>query len=157
MNGWEETEHGSQVETLQKKTESDLEDPTAISRSGVFWLHAKRNKGWSPMGSVQNRVVQKKLTTTREADEKRSNERKIFGGEDHCLELLRKVMPKNASRGTANSQRKMQVATPCTDDHQIPPEGYEATGEHSAGCAQIVTKFLSLAKIGRPDLGCSVK
>ena len=31
-----------------------------------------------------------------------------------------------------------QVATPCIDDHLIPPEDNETTGELSAVCAQIV-------------------
>ena len=31
-----------------------------------------------------------------------------------------------------------QVAIPCIDVHQMPPEDYEAIGEHSAVCAQIV-------------------
>ena len=38
-----------------------------------------------------------------------------------------------------------QVATPCIDDHQIPPGDYETTGEFTAVCAQIVMKCLYLA------------
>ena len=49
-----------------------------------------------------------------------------------------------------------QVATPCIDDHQIPREDYETTGEFSAVCVQIVLKYLYLARIGRPDLLWSV-
>ena len=72
--------------------------------------------------------------------------------------MMWKVMPRNALRDIANWQRKMclsslqQVATPCIDDHQIPPEYFETAGELSAVCAQMVIKCLYLARSGRPDL-----
>ena len=44
------------------------------------------------------------------------------------------------------------VATPCVDDHLIPPEDFEVQGELSDVCAQIVLKCLYLAGIGWPDL-----
>ena len=46
------------------------------------------------------------------------------------------------------------VATPCIDDHQTPPGDCEKTAEPSAVCAQIVLKFLYLARIGRPYFCC---
>ena len=49
-----------------------------------------------------------------------------------------------------------QVATPCTDDHQIPLEDNETTRELSAGCAQVVLRCLYLERRGRPDLLWSV-
>ena len=45
-----------------------------------------------------------------------------------------------------------QVATPCIDDHIIPPEDFEAKGELSHVAARIVLTVLFLARTGRPDL-----
>jgi len=45
-----------------------------------------------------------------------------------------------------------QVATPCMDDHIIPPEDFEAKGELSNVAARIVLTVLFLARTGRPDL-----
>ncbi len=45
-----------------------------------------------------------------------------------------------------------QVATPCIDDHIIPPEDFEAKGELSNVAARIVLTVLFLARTGRPDL-----
>ena len=44
------------------------------------------------------------------------------------------------------------MATPCIDDHMIPPKDYETFGGLSAVCAQIVPKCMHLARIGGPDL-----
>ena len=43
------------------------------------------------------------------------------------------------------------VATPCIDDHMIPPEDFEKSGELSAVAARIVLKALYAARFGRPD------
>ena len=45
-----------------------------------------------------------------------------------------------------------KVSTPCLDDHQIPPEDFEAKGELAKDAAKIVLKVLYLARVGRPDL-----
>ena len=45
-----------------------------------------------------------------------------------------------------------EVASPCKDDHQIPPEGQEQIREFTVVCAQIVMKCLYVARIGRPHL-----
>jgi hypothetical protein len=45
-----------------------------------------------------------------------------------------------------------QVAPPCLDDHQIPPEDFETKGTLAPVCARIVLKALYLARLGRGDL-----
>ena len=55
-----------------------------------------------------------------------------------------------------NKYSLQQVTTPCIDDYQISPEDYETTRELSAVCAQIVLRYLYVARIGRPDLLRSV-
>ena len=54
---------------------------------------------------------------------------------EKCAEGYCEVPEKNVSS-------LQQMATPCTDDNQIPPEDDETTGEVSAVCAQIVLKCL---------------
>ena len=41
------------------------------------------------------------------------------------------------------------VATPCIDDHQIPPEEFEVKGELSPIAARVVLKALYVARIAR--------
>jgi len=48
------------------------------------------------------------------------------------------------------------VATPCIDDHQIPPSEFEVRGELSPIAARVVLKALYVARIGRQDLMWSV-
>ena len=48
-------------------------------------------------------------------------------------------MPKDALRDTANEKRNICLLS-CIDDHQIPPQDYEITGELFAVCDQIVLK-----------------
>ena len=54
------------------------------------------------------------------------------------------------------TQQLYKVATPCMDDHQFREEENESVGELSTICSQIVVKCLYLARIGRPDILCSV-
>ena len=48
----------------------------------------------------------------------------------------------NAKKDTATQKKDvsslLQVATHCIDDHLIPPEDYETTGELFAACAHMV-------------------
>ena len=44
-----------------------------------------------------------------------------------------------------------QVAIPCIDEPSLSPEEFEPKGEHLDVCAQIVVRYLYLARIGRPD------
>ena len=48
-----------------------------------------------------------------------------------------------------------KVSTPCIDDHHFKEE-MKSVGELSHVCSQIVLKCLYLARIGRPDILCSV-
>ena len=52
--------------------------------------------------------------------------------------------------------QQYKVATPCMDDLQFKEEENESVGELSTVCSQIVLKCLYLARIGRPDILCSV-
>ena len=53
-------------------------------------------------------------------------------------------------------QHLYKVATPCLDDHQFREEEMGSVGELSKVFSQIVLKCLYLARIGRPDIPCSV-
>ena len=54
----------------------------------------------------------------------------------------------------SNNDKKTltKVATPCLDDHQIPPEDFEAKGILAPKASKIVLKALYLARLARPDL-----
>ena len=64
---------------------------------------------------------------------------------ERCCELANKT-----------TQQLHKVATPCFDDNQFKGEEMGSVGELSKVCAQIVLKFLYLARIGRPDTLWSV-
>ena len=53
-------------------------------------------------------------------------------------------------------QHLYKVATPCLDDHQFREEEMGSVGELSKVSSQMVLKCLYLARIGRPDIPCSV-
>ena len=53
-------------------------------------------------------------------------------------------------------QQLHKVATPSIDDHQFKEEEIGSVGKLSKVCAQIVLKCLYVARIGRPDILCSV-
>ena len=59
MIGRKQTVGSHVAKFCKKKKNVDLEDPTPFNRSSVFWLYAKRKKGSSPSGPVQNRDVHK--------------------------------------------------------------------------------------------------
>ena len=59
---------------------------------------------------------------------------------DCYLELAKK---------TKDSLKK--VATPCIDDHLIPPEEFEVKGELSAIAARVVLKIFNVARTSRMD------
>ena len=72
-----------------------------------------------------------------------------------------KLTQRNMWKDIANLQIKRlnnfcNVATPCTDDHQVKEEENESVGELSTVCSQIVLKCLYLARIGRLDILWSV-
>ena len=53
-------------------------------------------------------------------------------------------------------QQLYKTSTPCIDDHHFKEEELKSAGELSKVCSQIVLKCLYLARIGRPDILCSV-
>ena len=63
------------------------------------------------------------------------------GRAEECVERFCEL----ANKTTSSLQL---VATPCTDDHFVPPEDFESTGELSDVCAQMVLICLYLARIG---------
>ena len=70
-------------------------------------------------------------------------------------------MLENALRGTLKSvnnkvEQLYKVSHPCLDDHQFKKEEFEAVGDLSEVCSQIVLKCLYLARNGRPDILWSV-
>ena len=54
------------------------------------------------------------------------------------------------------TQQLYKASTPCIDDHHFKEEKLNSVGEVSQVCSQIVLKCLYLARIGRPDILCSV-
>ena len=54
------------------------------------------------------------------------------------------------------TQQLYKVSTPCIYDHHFKEEQLKSVGELSKVCSQIVLKCLNLARIGRPDILCSV-
>ena len=54
------------------------------------------------------------------------------------------------------TQQLYKVSTPCIDDHHFKEEELKTVGESSKVCSQMVLKCLYLARIGRPDIPCSV-
>ena len=70
-----------------------------------------------------------------------------------------KVMPRNVwndivSWQTRTTQQLHKVS--CIDDHHFKEEELKSVGELSKVCSQIVLKCLYSARIGRPDILCSV-
>ena len=53
--------------------------------------------------------------------------------------------------GVSKEKLKL-VATPCIDDHMIPPQEFETKGDLSPVAARVVLKALYVARIGRLDI-----
>ena len=66
-----------------------------------------------------------------------------------CVERFCELANKTA-------QQLYKVSTPCLDDHHLKEEEMKSVEELSQVCSQIVLKCLYLARIGRPDILCSV-
>ena len=66
--------------------EIDLEDPMPLIDQ-VYLGCSQREAMVDPQAVHSETDLFKQLTTKREADEKRPNERNTFVGKDHCLEL----------------------------------------------------------------------
>ena len=111
----------------------------AINRSKCFWDARKEKQ------RLKTELFNQ-LTTTREVDERDQTNEKDSLEKDLCLEQWYgrsccKVRW-NMLRISKDNEFFQQVATACTDSHQILLEDYETTGEFSAACAQIVLKCL---------------
>ena len=69
----------------------------------------------------------------------------MFG---HCHQTVDKYLELS---GKPRESLKTMAATPCIDDHLIPPEEFEVKGVLSAKAAHIVLKALYVARIARYD------
>ena len=78
-------QHNGPMWTILQK-EIDLEYPTPVIDQ-VYLGCTQREAMVDPQAVHSETDLFKKLTTTKEADEKRPNERKTFVGKDRCLEL----------------------------------------------------------------------
>ena len=54
--------------------------------------------------------------------------------------------------GKTRDSLKLKAATPCIDDHQIPPEEFDVKGVLSSKAARIVLKALYVARVTRYDI-----
>ena len=68
----------------------------------------------------------------------------------------RKCVERYCELANKKVEQLHKVSSPCLDDHQFKREEFESVGELSKVCSQIVLKCLYLARIGRPDILCSV-
>ena len=68
----------------------------------------------------------------------------------------RKCVERYCELANKTTQQLYKVSTPCIDDHHFKEEELKSVGELSKVCSQIVLKCLYLARIGRPDILCSV-
>ena len=135
--------------------EVNLEDPTPLI-DPLYLGCTERDAKVDPQAVQSKTELFKKLTTTKEADEKdETNEnicwkRSLLGAHDtegHAEKCVDRYC--HLAKNVSSFQ---QVATPCMYDHLIPLEDYETTGELFAARAQIVLKCMYLARIGGPDL-----
>ena len=70
--------------------------------------------------------------------------------------MQRKCVERYCELANKTTQQLYKVSTPCIDDHHYKEEEMKSVGELSQVCSQIVLKCLYLARIGRPDILCSV-
>ena len=68
----------------------------------------------------------------------------------------KKCVERYCELANRTTQQLYKVSTPCIDDHHFKEEEMKSVGELSKVCSQIVLKCLYLARIGRPDILCSV-
>ena len=68
----------------------------------------------------------------------------------------KKCVERYCELANKTTQQLYKVSTPYIDDHHFKEEEMKSVGELSQLCSQIVLKCLYLARIGRPDILCSV-
>ena len=131
---------------IQQK-DIDLEDPTPLLDQ--VYLGCAQWQAKVDHQAVQSKTESfKKLTMAREADEKDQRKENILWKRSLVGVLIWNAMPKKCVENYCEWAQKdvftlQQVATPCIDDHQIPPGDDKMNGEFSAVCAQMVLKCLS--------------
>ena len=68
----------------------------------------------------------------------------------------KKCVERYCELANRTTQQQHKVSNPCIDDHHFKEEELKSVGELSKVCSQIFVKCLYLARIGRPDILCSV-
>ena len=68
----------------------------------------------------------------------------------------KKCVERYCELANKTTQQLYKVSTPCIDDHHFKEEEMKSVGELSHVCSRIVLKCFFLARIGRPDILCSV-
>ena len=68
----------------------------------------------------------------------------------------KKCVERYCELANKTTQQLHEKSTPCTDDHHFKEKEMKSVGELSQACSLIVLKCLYLARIGRPDILCSV-
>ena len=157
-NFWKEENMDLTWKSLQK--DIGLENPTPLMNQ-VF-LGCTQKEATVDDQAVQSKTEWfKKLTTIREVDvEDQTKEteslQKITAWSNDMASHAEKRVAIYCEFAKQHVFFLQQVATPCIDDHLIPPEDNETTGKLSAVCAQSVQWWFYQAKIVRPDLLSSV-
>ena len=64
---------------------------------------------------------------------------------------LKKSLERCCELANKKTEQVYKVSSPCLDEHEIKKEELESVGELSQVCSQIVSNYLYLARIGRPD------
>ena len=68
----------------------------------------------------------------------------------------KKCVERYCELANKTTQQHYKVSIPCIDDHHFKEEEMKSVGEMSQVCSQIVLKCSYLARIGRPDILCSL-
>ena len=68
----------------------------------------------------------------------------------------KKCVERYCELANKTTQQLYKVSFPCIDDHHFKEEEMKSVGEMSQVCSQIVLKCSYLARIGRPDILCSL-
>ena len=157
QNGWKEAGYGSHVEAIDDKCgywRTHIISWPCVLGMHSAWMQTEWNHFWRIWEDVWNtffcgssrknyRDGKKPLAQT--VPWSYDMEGHAQKCDDRCCELANKKV-----------EQLYKVSSPCLDDHQFKEEEMKSVGELSKGCSQIVLKCWNLARIGRPDILCSV-
>ena len=108
---------------------------------------AKKSKPKSKAASMTNKASSNAKQSSQEwrKSTTRSYEYRMIGSSQSCIERYCEL-------AKIDSKSLKKVATPCIDDHTLPPEDFQKKGALSPVASKIVLKALYLARLARPDL-----